>query len=228
MLCEHFSFGPTCAVFFRCIPEEDRTGRNRMLCEHFSFGPTCAVFFRCIPEEDRTGRNRMLCEHFSFGPTCAVFFRCIPEEDRTGRNRMLCEHFSFGPTCAVFFRCIPEEDRTGRNISALGISWNLTKLLTKFLSTPLPRSLVIKAFDFFTIKCLQQLYSTKITYTRVYIDGFQMSIKRPTSKGQTRDQEAAVQRTFHLERSSFFYISVLMVRTRCSAYFAHSCTKHRP
>ena len=50
------------------------------------------------------------------------------------------------------------------------------------------------------------------------IDGFQMSIKRPTSGGQTRDQEAAVQRTFHLERSSFFYLSVLMVRTRCSTY----------
>ena len=50
------------------------------------------------------------------------------------------------------------------------------------------------------------------------IDGFQMSIKRPTSGGQTRDQEAAVQQTFHLERNSFFYLSVLMVRTRCSAY----------
>ena len=45
------------------------------------------------------------------------------------------------------------------------------------------------------------------------IDGFQMSIKRPTSGGQTRDQEAAVQRTLHLERSSFSYLSVLMVRT---------------
>ena len=31
------------------------------------------------------------------------------------------------------------------------------------------------------------------------IDGFQMSIKRPTSGGQTHDQEAAVQRTFYLE-----------------------------
>ena len=45
------------------------------------------------------------------------------------------------------------------------------------------------------------------------IDGFQMSIKRPTSGGQTRDQEAAVQQSFHLERNSFFYLSVLMVRT---------------
>ena len=50
------------------------------------------------------------------------------------------------------------------------------------------------------------------------IDGFQMPIKRPTSGGQVRDQEAAVQQTFHLERSSFFYLSALMVRTECSAY----------
>ena len=52
----------------------------------------------------------------------------------------------------------------------------------------------------------------------VNIDGFQMSIMRPTSGGQTRNQEAAVQWTFHLERSSFFYLSVLMVRTQCSTY----------
>ena len=38
------------------------------------------------------------------------------------------------------------------------------------------------------------------------IDGFQMSIKRPTSGGQTRNEEATVQRTFHLERSSFSYL----------------------
>ena len=38
----------------------------------------------------------------------------------------------------------------------------------------------------------------------MHIDGFQMSIKRPTSRGQTHDQEAAVQQTYHLERSSFF------------------------
>ena len=37
------------------------------------------------------------------------------------------------------------------------------------------------------------------------IDGFQMSIKRPTSGGQARAQEAAVQQIFHLERSSFFF-----------------------
>ena len=38
------------------------------------------------------------------------------------------------------------------------------------------------------------------------IDGFQMSFKRPTSGGQARTQEAAVQQIFHLERSSFFYL----------------------
>jgi len=43
--------------------------------------------------------------------------------------------------------------------------------------------------------------------------------------GQTRNQETAVQRTFHLERTSFFYLSALTVRT---LYFAHSCTKHGP
>ena len=37
-------------------------------------------------------------------------------------------------------------------------------------------------------------------------DGFQMSIKCPTSGGQARAQEAAVQQIFHLERSSFFYL----------------------
>ena len=56
------------------------------------------------------------------------------------------------------------------------------------------------------------------------IDGFQMSIERPTSGGQTCDEEAAVQRTFHLERSSFFYLSVLMVRTQCSTYYPVFCT----
>ena len=50
------------------------------------------------------------------------------------------------------------------------------------------------------------------------IDGSQMSIKRPTSGGQARAQEAAVQQIFHLGRSSFFYLSALMVRTRRSAY----------
>ena len=50
-----------------------------------------------------------------------------------------------------------------------------------------------------------------------HIDGFQMSIKRPTSGGQARDQEAAVQRTFHLVRSSFFYLQTAIVRTQPSA-----------
>ena len=62
------------------------------------------------------------------------------------------------------------------------------------------------------------------------IDGFQISIKGPTSGGQMHDQKAAVEQTFHFERSSFFHLSVLMVRTQCSAslpIFAHSCTKHR-
>ena len=45
------------------------------------------------------------------------------------------------------------------------------------------------------------------------IDGFQMSIQCPNSGGQTCDQEAAVQQTFHLKRSNFFYLSVLVVRT---------------
>ena len=36
-------------------------------------------------------------------------------------------------------------------------------------------------------------------------DGFQMSIKRPTSGGQMHDQEAAVQRTFHLERKQLAF-----------------------
>ena len=49
------------------------------------------------------------------------------------------------------------------------------------------------------------------------MDGFQMSIKRPTSGGQIRNQEPAVQQTFHLERSSFLLL-LLMVRTRCSTY----------
>ena len=57
----------------------------------------------------------------------------------------------------------------------------------------------------------------KILYESV-IDGFQMPIKRPTSGGQAHGQEAAVQQTFHLVRSSFFYLSALMVRTECSAY----------
>ena len=48
------------------------------------------------------------------------------------------------------------------------------------------------------------------------IDGFQMSINCPTSGGQMRDKQAAIQQSYHFERNSFFYLSVLIVRTRCS------------
>ena len=41
--------------------------------------------------------------------------------------------------------------------------------------------------------------------------GFQVPIKRPTYGGQLHDWEAAVQWIFHLVRSNFFYLSVLMV-----------------
>ena len=42
-----------------------------------------------------------------------------------------------------------------------------------------------------------------LLYRDLCTNGFQMQIKRPTSGGQARDQETAVQRTFHLERNSF-------------------------
>ena len=66
------------------------------------------------------------------------------------------------------------------------------------------------------------LVSVKFTKGRgvlslVLIDGFQMLIKHPIPEGK-RDQEAAVQRIFYLVRSSFFYLSALMVRTHCSVY----------
>ena len=66
------------------------------------------------------------------------------------------------------------------------------------------------------------LVSVKFTKGRgvlslVLIDGFQMLIKHPIPEGK-RDQEAAVQQTFYLVRSSFFYLSALMVRTQCSTY----------
>ena len=45
-----------------------------------------------------------------------------------------------------------------------------------------------------------------------------------------RNQEVAVEQTFCLERSRFFYLSALMARTNATSclYFAHSCTKYRP
>ena len=69
----------------------------------------------------------------------------------------------------------------------------------------------------------------------LHIDGFKKPIKHPTSGWgrQVHDQEVAVQRTFHLVRSSCFYLSALMVRTQhklslSCLYFAHNCAKHRP
>ena len=54
------------------------------------------------------------------------------------------------------------------------------------------------------------------------IDGFPgQSIyywfKCPTSGGQMRNKEAAIQQTFHLERNSFIYLLALMVRIQYSA-----------
>ena len=53
------------------------------------------------------------------------------------------------------------------------------------------------------------------------------NINYPTSGGQTRDQEAAVQWTFCLQRSNFFCLLTLVVRTltQRSTIF---CTKRRP
>ena len=50
------------------------------------------------------------------------------------------------------------------------------------------------------------------------IHSYRWVTKRPTSGGLMRNQEEAVQRTFHIERSSFYYYSVLMVRTQCIAH----------
>ena len=58
------------------------------------------------------------------------------------------------------------------------------------------------------------------------IDGFQIPIKRPISGWQTCHQEAAVQRIFHLQRTSFFYLSAIMVRTWCSPFLVLFCTQH--
>ena len=69
---------------------------------------------------------------------------------------------------------------------------------------------------------MEQLFCVLIQKrSHFVVDYFQMSIRRPTFGGQMRDQEAAIQQTFHLERSSFFYLSALMVRTRLLA-----CTLH--
>ena len=76
-------------------------------------------------------------------------------------------------------------------------------------------------------QCYPQLQATKsregpgneathVGLVLISIDGFQMAIKHPTAGGQARAQEADVQQIFHLERSSFFYLSGLMVRTQRS------------
>ena len=47
-----------------------------------------------------------------------------------------------------------------------------------------------------------------------------------------RDQEAAVQRTVHFVKSSFFHLSALIVKglnvVLTSLYFGHRCTNPRP
>ena len=66
------------------------------------------------------------------------------------------------------------------------------------------------------------LVSTK----KVLIDDLQMPIiKCPTSEEQTCEQEAGA----HFDRSSFFYLSALMVETRCSVClcFAHNCIERK-
>ena len=83
---------------------------------------------------------------------------------------------------------------------------------------------VLKVNSLKVIVCSHSLSSQSILYM-CPIDGFQMSIKRPTSGRQARAQEAAVQQIFHLERSSFFYLSALMVRTQRSAYEPVFCTQ---
>ena len=45
---------------------------------------------------------------------------------------------------------------------------------------------------------------------------------------QTTFRKITEQCTFHLERSSFFYLLAIMIRTQHSVYFAYSCTKHKP
>ena len=54
--------------------------------------------------------------------------------------------------------------------------------------------------------------------TVYHVDGFQMSIKCPTSRGQERKQKAVVQRAFYLEEKQLFYLSIQIVRTQHSAY----------
>ena len=62
------------------------------------------------------------------------------------------------------------------------------------------------------------------TEMRWGIDGLLVSTKHLTSRGQTSDQEAAVQQTFHLERSSFFYL--LCSDGKNSMYHFLACILH--
>ena len=85
--------------------------------------------------------------------------------------------------------------------------------------------------------------TTPLIWGVAIIDASRMPIKCPTSGGQACNQEAAVQRTFHLERSidissvsyiyersSFFYLLALMVRTQRSTYYCilHTAALNRP
>ena len=45
-----------------------------------------------------------------------------------------------------------------------------------------------------------------------------INVKHPTSGEHACDQEATVQRALNFERSSFFYLSTVIVRTQCNAY----------
>ena len=70
------------------------------------------------------------------------------------------------------------------------------------------------------------LLACLISTKKMLIDDLQMSIKCPTSEEEACEQEAAA----HFDRSSFFYLSALMVETQCSAYlpvFAHNCIERR-
>ena len=70
-----------------------------------------------------------------------------------------------------------------------------------------PTSLNLKpALSIYCVVSTGQRVKCVYEFKVLDIDGFQMSIKRPTSGGQARAQEAAVQQIFHLERSSFFYL----------------------
>ena len=73
-------------------------------------------------------------------------------------------------------------------------------------------------FDFLKSLACLITGSTKKTLTRLT----NVSYKCPTSEEQTCEQEA------DLERSTFFYLSALIVGTQCIAYLLVVCTQpHR-